>query len=330
MKRLVVAVLVVALLGGTSVAFASARGTYKGLQVVGVVVNGQELKPDVPAVVMDDRTLLPVRAVAEALGAEVEWDEATYTAKVTLPRDLNQEEFQAWQQELTRKLAVLWIADNALFDNLNQGHIDRAAFNEGLVNLCPQAQELLQYSASVTSSDPAVRGQIMGASGVAALAYADVMLQVSSIADERQQETAGLAHQAMLHLFQSFGGSSQATPDRAVFSQYFARLSIGRLPAQYVGRQDWPQRVVFENVFLPGDVMVLEGEALKQVQIACGYFDLKAGKYAGGSSGAEPWGPGFPPGGFAGYSSLNLPPGEYELRCFVGETLVAVFPLTVR
>jgi branched-chain amino acid transport system substrate-binding protein len=66
MKRLAAAVLVVALLGGASVAFASARGTYKGLQVVGVVVNGQELKPDVPAVVMDDRTLLPVRAVAEA------------------------------------------------------------------------------------------------------------------------------------------------------------------------------------------------------------------------------------------------------------------------
>jgi hypothetical protein len=42
----------------------------------------------------------------------------------------------------------------------------------------------------------------MGASGVAALAYADVMLQVSSVADERQQETAGLAHQAMSNLFQ--------------------------------------------------------------------------------------------------------------------------------
>ena len=87
------------------------------------------------------------------------------------------------------------------------------------------------------------------------------------------------------------------------------RSNVRELPAQYVDAQDWHRYAVPGNVFSPGDLMVLEGEALKQVQIACGYFDLKAGKYAGGSSGAEPWGPGFPPGGFAGYSSLNLPPG---------------------
>jgi len=231
MKRLAVAMLIISLLGGASMAFATARGTYKGLQVVGVLVNGQELKSDVPAVVMDDRTLLPVRAVAEALGAKVEWDEATYTAKVTLPRDVNQEEFEAWQQELNGKLAGLWSVYTALFEDLYQGRIQRAVFNEGLVKLCSQAQELLQYSTCVTSSDPEVHGQIMGASGVAALAYADVMLQLGSIADERQQEAAGLAHQAMLKLLQGPGGGSRPTPDRVLFSQYFAGLSMGRLPA---------------------------------------------------------------------------------------------------
>lgn len=85
--------------------------------------------------------------------------------------------------------------------------------------------------------------------------------------------------------------------------------------------------MVSDNVFSRGDQVVLRGEVLKQVQIAGKYFDLKAGKYV---EGATMGGPPLSPGGFAGSSPLNLPPGEYELHCFVGETLVAVFFMTVR
>jgi len=42
------------------------------------------LKTDVPPVVQEQRTLVPIRVVAEALGAEVEWDHATKTATITL------------------------------------------------------------------------------------------------------------------------------------------------------------------------------------------------------------------------------------------------------
>lgn len=38
---------------------------------------------DVPAQIIGERTLIPLRAVCEALGAEVGWDEATYTVTVT-------------------------------------------------------------------------------------------------------------------------------------------------------------------------------------------------------------------------------------------------------
>jgi len=38
-------------------------------------VNGQEIKPDVPPQIINGRTMVPIRWVAEALGADVEWEE---------------------------------------------------------------------------------------------------------------------------------------------------------------------------------------------------------------------------------------------------------------
>lgn len=43
-------------------------------------VNGESLETDQPPVIENGRTLVPLRAVAEALGCEVEWDNATKTA----------------------------------------------------------------------------------------------------------------------------------------------------------------------------------------------------------------------------------------------------------
>ena len=39
-----------------------------------LIVNGNEIHPDVPPQIIDGRTLVPARALAEALGASVEWD----------------------------------------------------------------------------------------------------------------------------------------------------------------------------------------------------------------------------------------------------------------
>lgn len=44
---------------------------------VKVFVNGQELKADQGATIIDGRTLVPLRAIFEALGADVEWDDVT-------------------------------------------------------------------------------------------------------------------------------------------------------------------------------------------------------------------------------------------------------------
>ena len=44
-----------------------------------IFVNGEKVEADVPPVIIEDRTMVPVRAIFEALGAEVEWDDATKT-----------------------------------------------------------------------------------------------------------------------------------------------------------------------------------------------------------------------------------------------------------
>jgi hypothetical protein len=48
-------------------------------------VDGQPVKMDVAPEITNDRTFLPARWVAEALGAEVEWDDATKQAIIKMP-----------------------------------------------------------------------------------------------------------------------------------------------------------------------------------------------------------------------------------------------------
>lgn len=40
-----------------------------------LIINGQEIKPDVPLQIINGRTMAPVRWIAEALGADVKWDD---------------------------------------------------------------------------------------------------------------------------------------------------------------------------------------------------------------------------------------------------------------
>ena len=55
-----------------------------------LVVDGKEVQPDVPPVLQDGRVLVPVRWVAEALGANVEWDAAKNAVLInTAPEAVN-------------------------------------------------------------------------------------------------------------------------------------------------------------------------------------------------------------------------------------------------
>lgn len=83
MRRLAVAVSAGLLLVG-SVGLAQGA-TFQGLPVVSVYVNGRFVQSDVPAVKLGGRVMVPLRAVSEALGAQVSWDEASQTASITDP-----------------------------------------------------------------------------------------------------------------------------------------------------------------------------------------------------------------------------------------------------
>jgi len=49
-------------------------------QDISVLIDGTEHHFDPPPIIQSGRTLVPMRAIFEALGAEVEWDPATRTA----------------------------------------------------------------------------------------------------------------------------------------------------------------------------------------------------------------------------------------------------------
>ena len=58
-------------------------GQYQGFDVVKVIVDGREVSSDVPAVIIDGRTMVPLRLVAESMGRKIEWDQDGFAAKVT-------------------------------------------------------------------------------------------------------------------------------------------------------------------------------------------------------------------------------------------------------
>jgi N-acetylmuramoyl-L-alanine amidase len=49
-------------------------------------INGKKVTLEVPAKLINDRTMVPVRAVTEVLGLEVGWDNSTYTVLLTSQR----------------------------------------------------------------------------------------------------------------------------------------------------------------------------------------------------------------------------------------------------
>ena len=83
-RKLILCLLMVVVLSFTAgTAFSSIHGLFSGYPIVRVTVNGNEVKVDVPGVMLKGRTMVPVRFILDALGASVTWDEATYTVSIT-------------------------------------------------------------------------------------------------------------------------------------------------------------------------------------------------------------------------------------------------------
>ena len=68
-------------------------------QPITVTIDGETLQTEQAPVIQDNRTLVPMRAIFEALGAEVEWDDATRS--ITATRDDKTIEMTIGQTEMT-------------------------------------------------------------------------------------------------------------------------------------------------------------------------------------------------------------------------------------
>lgn len=69
--------------GASNIINVSMNGSNVKVKEVPVLMNGQAFQSDVPSFIFVDRTLVPIRFVAENLGAKVDWDQKTKTATVT-------------------------------------------------------------------------------------------------------------------------------------------------------------------------------------------------------------------------------------------------------
>ena len=85
MKKRFMFLLVLMLLALPLSALASIYGTYNGYPVAGVSIDGKAASSDVPAIIMDGRILVPLRLVAESMGAQVAWNSDSYTVSVSSP-----------------------------------------------------------------------------------------------------------------------------------------------------------------------------------------------------------------------------------------------------
>jgi hypothetical protein len=58
-------------------------GAVYAQDVIKIVVNGNALSSDVPPQIIDGRVLVPMRTVADALGATVDWDDSSRSVIIT-------------------------------------------------------------------------------------------------------------------------------------------------------------------------------------------------------------------------------------------------------
>lgn len=83
-KKLLVFSLVIVLLVSSTV-IAVETGMFEGFKIINVKVDGKEVKGDVPAILFNGRTMVPVKFISDALGATINFDDKTNTVNIVSP-----------------------------------------------------------------------------------------------------------------------------------------------------------------------------------------------------------------------------------------------------
>jgi len=115
-------------------------------------------------------------------------------------------------------------------------------------------------------------------------------------------------------------------PGESVFKDYFGELGLGKLPSGGNLPADLKKD---DKIFISYglDQIVIYGNLLKDAKLSNAIYDKSSGKNI--REKAE-----FPvlikKGGFAGSEPVNLPPGMYEYKIWIGDNLVGVFSFEVK
>ena len=89
-------------------------GTALALEPIKIIVNGREVVGDTPAQIINGRTMVPIRMVAEALGADVRWDEGNRQVLITSAK-VNEETWNLLKVNGEPTTWPYWIIDGKLY-----------------------------------------------------------------------------------------------------------------------------------------------------------------------------------------------------------------------
>ncbi len=89
-------------------------------------IDGEKISLDVPGKIINGRTLVPIRAVAESFNADVNWDSETKTVEINTSSDadVNMEELEKKTEDFSK--IILLLSENV--NNLDD--VDESEFNE--------------------------------------------------------------------------------------------------------------------------------------------------------------------------------------------------------
>ena len=115
-----------------------------------------EVKPlDTAPVLLDGRTLVPVRFIAEALGALVEWDNPNYSAIITSPEKISLDSFAkvSYQYDLTPYLSITKDVYTGLEYSAFVPSVSTDELNEAVMELVSQYVEYINVSRACNVGD---------------------------------------------------------------------------------------------------------------------------------------------------------------------------------
>ncbi len=92
---------------------------------ISMYVDGVRVYSDVPPQIIDDRTMVPIRFIAEALKADVDYDQASSSVLITSSVATEKYQFNQWQKKYIDALNEL--------SNLQKQNKDMFSYSAGIV-----------------------------------------------------------------------------------------------------------------------------------------------------------------------------------------------------